>query len=255
MPESEFYSEFLIGGIAAFTNIWITFPIHKISFRQQILKQDFITTCNVLRSEGLNHLYRGVSTPLLERTVSVSLMFGLYDHFFYYTENKMTASILMSTMLTSIMMPFRRIQAILQNPIYNKTHDGAIQGLVSLRKYGIKEYYRGLPYYYVSSVIGSILYFNGKEHLLNLIPESWTSHTKSFLSGGCLGAVISIIIYPITATKHMVVSQIGSLGLKQAIHLSFGGSGIFTGLPVYALRSMMSWSIITVIHDALKEQY
>lgn len=32
-----------------------------------------------LRSEGFTFLYRGILPPLAQRTVSLSLMFGLYD--------------------------------------------------------------------------------------------------------------------------------------------------------------------------------
>lgn len=34
---------------------------------------------NELRHEGFSFLYRGVLPPLAQRTISLSLMFGLYD--------------------------------------------------------------------------------------------------------------------------------------------------------------------------------
>ena len=40
---------------------------------QEALKQ--------LKAEGFYYLYRGILPPLCQKTVSVSLMFGMYDHY------------------------------------------------------------------------------------------------------------------------------------------------------------------------------
>ena len=243
--------EFARGGIAAFINIWITYPVHKISFRQQIFKTSIVDTIRILSQEGIKHLYRGIPSPLLERTISISLMFGLYDQFYKFTNDKLTASILMSTMLISIMMPFRRIQGILQSPKYQVQYQNTFSALYKMRKHGLSEYYRGLPYFYTSSLVGSVMYFTSKDTILEYIPNNWDKGTKSFITGGVLGMFISTVIFPITAVKHMVVSEIGHVKFSVALNKAFRGSGIYTGLSMYVFRSMMSWSIITMVHDLL----
>lgn len=106
--------EFVCGWSASFINISVTYPVYKIMFRQvsfamiffkllKILskfvfhiystkKTNFVcvafqmlhgvemkSAIQELRSEGFTFLYRGILPPLAQRTVSLSLMFGLYD--------------------------------------------------------------------------------------------------------------------------------------------------------------------------------
>lgn len=99
--------EFVCGWGASFINIAVTYPVYKIMFRQVKQKNDCgksISKCHILfdtqfrfffsqmlhgvemksavnelRHEGFAFLYRGILPPLAQRTVSLSLMFGLYD--------------------------------------------------------------------------------------------------------------------------------------------------------------------------------
>lgn len=95
--------EFVCGWTASFVNISVTYPVYKIMFRQvnheysrfldrlttkqwlllfifQILHDvEVKLAVQELRQEGLTFLYRGILPPLAQRTLSLSLMFGLYD--------------------------------------------------------------------------------------------------------------------------------------------------------------------------------
>ena len=73
--------EFLCGGVASLVNISITYPISKLIFRQQIHGFRIRTAVRQLRNEGPMLLYRGVLPPLLQKTASISFMFGFFDLF------------------------------------------------------------------------------------------------------------------------------------------------------------------------------
>lgn len=81
MDHSPDWVEFACGGGAAFINIMITFPLHKVIFRQQVFGISGNRAFRQIRKEGFQQLYRGVLPPLLQKTCSVSLMFGLYDQY------------------------------------------------------------------------------------------------------------------------------------------------------------------------------
>lgn len=79
--------EFLCGGVASLVNISVTYPISKLIFRQQIHGFRIRTAVRQLRNEGPLLLYRGVLPPLLQKTASISFMFGFFDLFNSHLSN------------------------------------------------------------------------------------------------------------------------------------------------------------------------
>ncbi|KAL0281273.1 UNVERIFIED_CONTAM: hypothetical protein PYX00_002310 [Menopon gallinae] len=73
------YKEFFCGWCAAFTNICITYPINKITFRQMLHNLSPLVAAKQVSNEGIYVLYRGILPPLLQKTTSLSLMFGVYE--------------------------------------------------------------------------------------------------------------------------------------------------------------------------------
>lgn len=71
--------EFICGWGSAFINITMTYPLYKTIFRQMLQGVSIGTAFNQLRHEGLVYLYRGMFPPLAQKTLSLSLMFGIYD--------------------------------------------------------------------------------------------------------------------------------------------------------------------------------
>lgn len=72
---------YLCGYCAAFTNIAVTFPIQKVLFRQQLYGLRTQDAVRQLRRDGLRTLYRGILPPLMQKTTTLALMFGLYEDF------------------------------------------------------------------------------------------------------------------------------------------------------------------------------
>uniref|UniRef100_A0A1A9VDG5 Mitochondrial carrier protein n=1 Tax=Glossina austeni TaxID=7395 RepID=A0A1A9VDG5_GLOAU len=73
------WEEFACGCGAAFVNIAITYPIYKMIFRQMLHGVPITSAFTQLRHEGLMFLYRGMLPPLAQKTISLSIMFGVFD--------------------------------------------------------------------------------------------------------------------------------------------------------------------------------
>ena len=69
--------EFVSGYVAACTSITLLFPVNKLIFRQILDDISFRDALRQLRSEGLHNVYRGMLPPLLQKSTSYSVMFGI----------------------------------------------------------------------------------------------------------------------------------------------------------------------------------
>ncbi|PKK16992.1 solute carrier family 25, member 51 [Columba livia] len=72
---------YVCGYCAAFTNIAVTFPIQKVLFRQQLYGLKTKDAVHQLQKDGMRNLYRGILPPLMQKTTTLALMFGLYEDF------------------------------------------------------------------------------------------------------------------------------------------------------------------------------
>lgn len=128
LPVSLDWREFACGWGAAFINITVTYPIYKMIFRQMLHGSTTMSAFQQIRGEGLVYLYRGILPPLAQRTLSLSLMFGVYDgtkrpliedmHWNEYNA-KIVAGITAGT-VEAILMPFERVQTVLADAAYHK---------------------------------------------------------------------------------------------------------------------------------------
>ena len=73
--------EYVSGGAAAVTNIALTFPLNKTSFRQMVHGTSITHVIRQLYNEGIIRLYRG-SLPILgQQAIARGIMFGNYALF------------------------------------------------------------------------------------------------------------------------------------------------------------------------------
>lgn len=123
-----YWKEFACGCGAAFVNIGITYPIYKMIFRQMLHGVRISSAFSQLRHEGLLYLYRGMFPPLAQKTISLSIMFGVFDGTRRYLVDdyhmnaykaKLTAGIAAGTVET-LLLPFERVQTLLADAKYHK---------------------------------------------------------------------------------------------------------------------------------------
>ena len=120
--------EYFAGFLSVATNIILTYPANKLIFRQQIFRLNTIDAYQQLKIEGLAILYRGMPLPLLQKTLSLSIMFGTNSHYLHLFQlsssnehwyHQPLASALAGC-TEAILTPLERTQVLLQTPKYNQ---------------------------------------------------------------------------------------------------------------------------------------
>ncbi|CAJ0917366.1 unnamed protein product, partial [Mesorhabditis belari] len=168
--------EFGCGWGAGCIETCIVYPATKVSFRQQVHGYNVLGAIREIRAEGISLLYRGLLPPLLMRTTSRAVMFGLYDNFLthfggakytrgssLFTVERAKAAFLAGACEASL-APLERIQVLLQADKYHKEFKNSGDAAVKIFKYyGIREYYRGISLVIARNGLSNILYFNLRE--------------------------------------------------------------------------------------------
>ena len=120
--------EFVCGAVASLVNIAVTFPLNKIMFRQQVHGIRLPRAFKQVRREGLVYLYRGLLPPMLQRTATVSLMFGTYAYYFEAVQSHSPNLPWLATHVIAalgagtteaVLAPFERVQVVLQMRDYH----------------------------------------------------------------------------------------------------------------------------------------
>ncbi|KAK7474894.1 hypothetical protein BaRGS_00033849 [Batillaria attramentaria] len=266
--------EFICGWGAAFINITSTFPINKAIFRQQLQGISGYQAMQQLSSEGLRHLYRGLLPPLLQKTTTVSIMFGSYQNFRVRIDNffpgvpqpvNHAVAAIMAGTLEATLAPFERIQTLLQNQTYQKRFNNTWHAGKELWAFGLREYYRGLTPILMRNGPSNVVFFLGREYLSEHTPDFEKGPSrlaKDFICGACLGAVISTFFFPLNVVKTRMQSQVG--GPFNSVWKSFqvvwaerdrSLKSLFRGYHLNYTRSFISWGIINASYEYLMQLF
>lgn len=260
------------GALAATFNVLVTFPANKLIFRQQSEGMSTRGAFWSMHHEGLQHLYRGIGPPLLQRTLAMSVMFGLYD--WYSKKLQMlgwsagsgplsVAAALLAGSTEAILGPLERLQTILQHRHYTTHYENMWDAALKLRHFGLREYYRGASAILLRNGPANALFFTLREPIRDLLPASdragaaWAL-ARDFFSGAVLGASISTLFYPIHVAKSVMQSQIGGpfpsivTTLRRVHEERRGVQGIFRGVHVNFSRSLVSWGITNSVYEFLR---
>lgn len=262
--------EFVCGWGAALANITTTFPINKVMFRQQLYGVRVWTAVGQLQKEGLRHLYRGFLPPLVQKTTSMSLMFGSYYKIqrilkqefpdLWTSVNRSSAAII-AGILESLLTPFERVQVLMQDRRYQNQFNNTIHAFKQVRGLGIKEFYRGQTAVLYRNCSSNVAFFLVRDHLLETYPKASTASgqiAQNFFGGAFLGAFISTVCYPINVVKVRLQSQLGgtyggfwetfSIVLKER---DYSVRKIFRGVHVNYTRSFITWGINNAVYELL----
>jgi len=260
------WPEYAAGYGAAVTNICVTFPINKAMFRQQLHGVKAKEAVKQLRREGFNNLYRGVVSPLAQKSVSTSIMFGSFSQYTRMLKEETGLSDGKAKVLAAMLAgcteatlcPFERVQTLMQDQGNTNTYRNTPHAFSCLWKFGFKEYYRGLSAILLRNGPSNVIFFSCRDKLR----ESFSEDLKNlrmladFISGACLGAFISTVAYPINTTKTHMQKTCG--GKFRSFHSVFyellqerGPKGMFRGVHINYTRSFLSWGIINVTYEYL----
>ncbi|XP_073508001.1 mitochondrial nicotinamide adenine dinucleotide transporter SLC25A51 [Phyllobates terribilis] len=260
---------YVCGYCAAFTNIAVTFPIQKVLFRQQLYGLRIRDAIRQLEKDGIRNLYRGILPPLLQKTTTLALMFGLYEDFSSLLLRHNNAPELVTRSVAAVLAgtteafltPFERVQTLLQDYKHHDRFTNTFQAFKVLRPYGIGEYYRGLVPILVRNGPSNAIFFSLRTPIKQCLPEAKTSSAhvlNDFICGGLLGAMLGILFFPINVVKARMQSQIGGE------FTSFGKvfmtiwterdrklTHLFRGALLNSNRSVLSWGIINATYELL----
>ncbi|UJR08711.1 hypothetical protein I4U23_012968 [Adineta vaga] len=260
--------EYIAGFLSSATNLILTYPVNKLIFRQQIYRLKTLDAYQQLKHEGLSILYRGMSLPLLQKTFSLSIMFGTNSHYLHIFQsfsrkNQWYHQPLASALAGSteaILTPLERTQVLLQTPKYNHLIRNGFHAFVLMYKhYGITEYYRGLTLILIRNSISNIIFFACRKPIKDFLPQT-SSHMQhslyDFFTGGLLGALLSTFIYPLNVLKNVQQSELGGrydrpMYIFRSVYKQRGNSikEFYIGAKWNFVRSLVSWGIINSTYE------
>ncbi|XP_075889148.1 mitochondrial nicotinamide adenine dinucleotide transporter SLC25A51-like [Nelusetta ayraudi] len=264
---------YVCGSIAAFTNIMLTFPIQKVLFRQQLHAMLATEAVRQLRGEGLGNLYRGLLPPLIQKSTTKAMMFGLYQDLSRGLVECNDGSCLPPIVVRSfaaalagtteaVLTPFERVQTLLQDHRHHgRFNNTAHTFRTLLSEYGVTECYRGLVPILLRNGPSNVLFFGLRGPIKEQLPQAHTraGHLASdFVCGGLLGAGLGIMFFPLNVVKSRAQSQVGGpfqpcREVLLTVWRERGGSVamLFRGAHLNYHRSLLSWGIINATYELL----
>lgn len=269
-PKAE---EFARGGTAALVNILCTFPINKVMFRQQLTGSGMVSVGKELYHEGVRLLYRGVGAPIMQKTISTSLMFGTYDVYrrsllymrqiYSGSEARETVWIRFiasscSGLTEALLTPFERVQTLLQIPRYNARFSNFFD---AFRQLGFRESFTGLSAIAIRNCLGSGLFLFFREPLQHVLPHSSSALLNllsDFVSGAVLGACISTLSFPFSVAKVQLQKNVThrpgysvAKAIRDVVAERGSVAGLYKGAQVNFYRALLSWGIVNAVYEQL----
>ena len=253
-------------------NILVTFPINKIMFRQQVHGIRFFRALNQIHKEGISNLYRGLLPPLLQRTATVSLMFGTYHSYKDYLTHRWpvapfavvhtTAAIGAGT-TEAILAPFERVQVVLQVKDFHERFQNTFHAFREIAPYGLRELYRGLSAIVLRNGPSNVLFFSLRQPLMDLFPPPRSEFVKAvyaFISGAGLGVCLGTLFFPLNVVKNRMQTSVGGpfLGIRTTFRMIWEERGrrvrkLYRGVHINYMRAFLSWGIINATYEFLKK--
>ncbi|VDD95621.1 unnamed protein product [Enterobius vermicularis] len=168
--------DFICGWGAGCIETTVLYPQSKLIFRQQLRGLAAKEALLQLKNEGLVHLYRGLLPPLLMRSASRALMFGMYEKWknvlccpespphSSFTLCHAEAAFLAGS-CEAFLCPLERTQVILQCPEYHNRYRNTAHAFRSLAGMGVRELYRACSVIIVRNGLSNSLFFTLREPL------------------------------------------------------------------------------------------
>lgn len=260
--------EYLAGFLSSGTNIILTYPANKLIFRQQIYRFRTVAAYQQLKDEGLTILYRGMALPLVQKTLSISIMFGTNSHYLQLFQSfakeehwyQQPIASMLAGATEAILTPLERTQILLQTPKYNSSIRNGLHAFVLIyHQYGLGEYYRGLTLILIRNSISNMVFFACRKPLKASLPAARSDFQHSlydFLTGALLGALLSTFIYPLNVLKNIQQSDLGGryyrpLAMFRLVYEQRGQSmkEFYLGAKWNFVRSLISWGIINSTYE------
>ncbi|CAJ0610181.1 unnamed protein product [Cylicocyclus nassatus] len=278
--ERRHHIEFLCGWAAGCIETCILYPSNKIIFRQQLHGFSAKVAWSQVKSEGIHRLYRGLLPPLIMRTSSRAVMFGLYDKFqsslrcphsppnTSFTLCHAQAAFLAGICEASL-CPLERVQVLLQTSAFHDRFKNTAETFWALRAFGYREYYRGISMVMIRNSLSNALFFTLREPFKKAVMDAKPTRSLNttriladFASGAILGATISTVFFPLNVVKNHMQSKVGvaydnPLRVFSEVWQERQRSlrGLYLGVHLNFTRSLLAWGIINSTYELLRRTF
>lgn len=176
-----------------------------------------------------------------------------------------TISAILAGCTEALLTPFERVQMLLQHRAYDNTFNNTIHAFLGLKKYGLREYYRGLTPILLRNGPSNVVYFSSRDLMKSHFPPAphwYVNLLQDFTSGALIGAMTSTIFYPLNAVRtKMQISMPGSgpLSILAAFRMLYNERdrrfrNFYYGVHINFTRSLISWGIITCVFEYTMKQ-
>ena len=246
--------------------------MYKVLFRQQAEGIPVGQAARSVFKEGPIGMYKGIAPPLVQRTIALSLMFGLFDLYKrdlqrapWWRQHDTTATCvaaLASGSTEAVLAPLERVQTLLQHRHTTGNYRNTLHAAQLLAPMGVRELYRGVSAILIRNGPSNALFFALRGPLHDALPE-WPEHAASwepvrnFACGAVLGATLSTIFFPLNVAKAIMQSKVGGrhTSLSVTLRLLYRAGGVrrlFSGAALNYQRSLLSWGIINALQQELE---
>ena len=272
--------EYVSGGAAAVTNIALTFPLNKTSFRQMVHGTSITYVIRQLYNEGIIRLYRG-SLPILgQQAIARGIMFGNYALFTRQIKQTLpnmnsstvlTSAAFMAGCTEALLTPFERVQVLLQDSKQHENYRNTTDALRKLNlRYGVSEFFRGTTAIIFRNGTSNVAFFYAKQLSKDHIPvyneiqgnskndTRYKAICADFLTGAVIGAGVSTLFYPVNVVKTHMQLKVGGSFLKfrsviTQVLRERGIRGLWHGVHVNYSRSFLSWGVINSTYEFVND--
>ncbi|EMR08421.1 hypothetical protein PNEG_03257 [Pneumocystis murina B123] len=276
---SSFFANMLAGAFAGVMEHTLMYPIDAIKTRMQILGSCMVhrNMIQVLRwiicSEGLQSLWRGMSSVVAGAAPAHALYFGTYEFVkTRFEKNRFQDKVLVTAIAgacatiasDALMNPFDVIKQRMQ--IQNSGYTSLVTcARLIFKKEGLWAFYISYPTTLTMTVPFTAIQFVIYESSLNILNPLRTYNPAShILSGGVSGALAAAITTPLDVVKTLLQTRGTSFdqeirhckGLKDAIRIIYkkhGMKGFMRGLKPRVVTATPSTAICWVSYEAGKE--
>jgi len=175
----------------------------------------------------------------------------------------------MSGTTEALLAPFERMQTLLQLPNHSRSYHNTIHVAGDLRRYGLREFYRGVSSIILRNSVSNMLWFGLRGPIRDMLPGdpehaadcSFCSTVRDFVSGALLGAVISTVFFPLNVAKSVMQQRVGVkhrgwIWTLRVVHQERGSiSALYRGVTVNFVRALVSWGIINASYEWLSKMF
>lgn len=269
----------LCGVGAGWINIFITFPINKFSFRQQVestnpqkawlnLKSYFSQNGSM---RNIIYVYRGCSIPLVQKALANSIMYGVYSKARTNIGNNYNSISPIATCALACLTagsfealtctPLERCQAVLQD----RRHDTKFGGLKDVVKWhftrrsriaAFRSLYAGGLLIIFRNTVTTFNYFQIRDWYKQRYGDN-VSGAEHVLFGCLSGAIGCTLSYPINTIKNKIQTNLTRQSVQQTFAQTWTKNsdtfhrGFYYGWRVAVFRSALSWGIQNSVYELL----